>query len=191
MISSCMSSASKIKGSGFEREISKYLSDLYGESFVRAAHSGAFVGGTNQSRKDSLSESQVRSFKGDVIPGDSFPKLNIECKFYNDFAFHTLFTGEHKVLDKWLEQLLDSADDGDLSVLFMKFNRKGRYIAVQAYLTWVTDFFFFYGSEKYGDWYIMEMETFFKLNKDIFKAYSGKFNTKLGSDSGSNLGTTQ
>jgi hypothetical protein len=168
-----MPSASKIKGSGFEREIAKYLSDLYGESFVRAAHSGAFVGGTNQTRKESLSESQIRGFKGDIIPGDSFSLLNVECKFYGDFAFHSLFTGKHSQLDKWLEQLLDAADEGDLSVLFMKFNRRGRYVAVQAALTWVTDFFFFYGSKKYGDWYIMEMETFFRLNKDLFKAYSG------------------
>lgn len=168
-----MPSTSKIKGSGFEREIAKYLSNLYGESFVRAPHSGAVVGGTNQSRKQSLSESQIRGFKGDIIPGDSFPLLNVECKFYGDFSFHTLLSGKHLLLDKWLEQLMDAADEGDLSILFMKFNRKGRYVAVQAKLTWVTDFFFFYGNKKYGDWYIMELDTFFGLNKDLVKAYSG------------------
>jgi len=29
-------SSQKAKGSGFEREIAKYLSDTYGESFIRA-----------------------------------------------------------------------------------------------------------------------------------------------------------
>ena len=49
-ISKLMPSPQKTKGSGFEREIAKYLSDIYGESFIRAPGSGAYVGGKNQSR---------------------------------------------------------------------------------------------------------------------------------------------
>ena len=79
-----MPSPSKNKGSGFERETAKFLSETYGESFIRAPGSGAYVGGKNQSRTEILHEGQIRSFKGDIVPGQSFHKLNIECKFYAD-----------------------------------------------------------------------------------------------------------
>ena len=46
-----MPSPQKAKGSGFEREIAKYLSDVYGESFIRAPGSGAYIGGKNQNRR--------------------------------------------------------------------------------------------------------------------------------------------
>lgn len=167
-----MPSPQKNKGSGFEREIAKYLSEKYGESFIRAPGSGAYVGGKNQSRTEFLHEGQIRSFKGDIVPGQSFSKMNIECKFYADFPFHLLLTGECKVIDGWLEQLMDVADPDDVNILIMKFNRKGRYIAVQSKLTWVSDNFVYYTSTKQGDWMIFEFDSFFKLNTDILKTYS-------------------
>jgi hypothetical protein len=171
-------SKSKNKGNSFERELATFLSNLYGESFVRASHSGAYIGGKNTYRKQYLSENQVKSFKGDIIPPDDWSKFNAEAKSYADFSFHLLLTGEHKVLDSWLEQLTDVADPNDLNILFMKFNRIGRYVAVECKLTWVADNFFFYGNKKYGDWYIIEFDTFFKNNKDLVKAYSGPIDTK-------------
>lgn len=173
-----MPSPSKNKGSSFEREVAKFLTDLYNESFIRAPGSGAYVGGSNQSRKEFLHEGQIRSFKGDIVPGQSFTKFNGECKSYQDFPFHLVLTGDCKVLDTWLKQLLDVAEIDDCSILFMKFNRKGRYVAVPSKYTWVSDNFMLYTSNKYGDWVIMEFDQFFKLNKDVFKAYSGSTDTK-------------
>lgn len=167
-----MPSPQKAKGSGYEREIAKYLSEKYGESFIRAPGSGAYVGGKNQTRKEVLHEGQIRTFKGDVVPGQSFKHMNIECKFYADFPFHLLLTGECKVLDGWLDQLLDVADPGDCNILFMKFNRKGRYVAVQSKMTWVSDNFLYYTSKKYGDWLIFEFNSFFELNTELLKTYS-------------------
>ena len=167
-----MSSPQKNKGSGFEREIAKYLSEKYDESFIRAPGSGAYVGGKNQSRTEVLHEGQIRSFKGDIVPGQSFTKMNVECKFYADFPFHLLLTGECKVIDAWIGQLMDVADSTDLNILFMKFNRKGRYIAVQSKLTWVADNFTYYTSQKHGDWMIFEFESFFMHNTDLLKIYS-------------------
>lgn len=167
-----MSSPQKNKGSGFEREIAKYLSDKYGESFIRAPGSGAYVGGKNQLRTEVLHEGQIRSFKGDIVPGQSFIKMNVECKFYADFPFHLLLTGECKVIDAWIGQLIDVADPNDLNILFMKFNRKGRYIAVQSKLTWVADNFTYYTSKKHGDWMIFEFDSFFLHNTDLLKSYS-------------------
>ena len=167
-----MPSPQKAKGSGYERSVAKFLSDLYGESFIRAPGSGAYVGGKNQVRTQFLHEGQIRSFKGDIVPGESFSKMNIECKFYADFPFHLLLTGECKQLDSWLAQLLDVEDDGDLNMLFMKFNRIGQYVAIQPKLTWITDNFIFYGSKNLGDWYIMEFDSFFENNKHLVKAYA-------------------
>jgi hypothetical protein len=173
-----MTSPQKAKGSGFEREVAKFLSELYGESFIRAPGSGAYIGGKNQSRTQVLHEGQIRSFKGDIVPGESFSKMNIECKFYADFPFHLLLSGECKIIDSWIEQLLDVEDDGDLNMLIMKFNRIGRYIAVQPKLTWTIDNLFFYASEKHGDWVITEFDSFFKLNKELVRAYAGSTDTK-------------
>jgi hypothetical protein len=167
-----MPSPSKNKGSGFERDVAKYLSDTYGESFIRAPGSGAYTGGSNSHRKAVLHENQVRSFKGDIIPGESFPLLNSECKFYCDFGFHQLFTGS-AVLASWLQQLMDAADDGDLNILFMKFNRKGRYVAVQANHPWERSCSYtMYKDATHGDWMIYSFEEFFKLNTTLLKSLS-------------------
>lgn len=167
-----MPSPSKNKGSSFEREVARFLSDLYQESFIRAPGSGAYVGGKNQQRKEFLHEGQIRSFKGDIVPGQSFPKFNAECKSYADFSFHQVLSGSCKQLDSWLEQLMDVAEEDDLNILFMKFNRKGKYVAVETKHTWVTDNFMYYTSP-IGDWVLIEFDHFFKNNKDFIKAYSG------------------
>jgi len=177
-----MPSPQKAKGSGFEREVARFLSELYGESFIRAPGSGAYVGGKNQVRKEVLHEGQIRSFKGDVVPGQSFKRMNIECKFYADFPFHLVLAGDCKVLDGWLEQMMAVAEPEDLNMLFMKFNRKGRFVVVPTNVTWVTDQFLYYTS-KHGDWVIIEFDHFFKLNKDIVKTYSGSKDTTSTSPS--------
>lgn len=178
-----MPSPQKAKGSSFEREIANYLSTAYNESFIRAPGSGAYVGGKNQSRKEFLSEGQVRSFKGDIVPGESFTNFNAECKSYKDFPFHLVLAGDCKVLDGWLKQLMDVAEKDDMNILFMKFNRKGKFVAVQTKLTWVTDQFLYYSSKDLGDWIIIEYDHFFKHNKDLLRVYSGSNNTVLDTTS--------
>ena len=168
-----MPSPQKIKGSSFEREVATFLSKLYQESFIRAPGSGAYVGGKNQSRKEFLHEGQVRSFKGDIVPGQSFPRFNAECKSYNDFPFHLVLTGDCKILNSWIDQLMTVSEINDINVLFMKFNRKGKFVAVQCGPTWVTDNFMYYSS-KFGDWLLIEFEDFFKHNKDLLKKYSAQ-----------------
>jgi hypothetical protein len=172
-----MPSPQKQKGSSFEREVAVFLTGLYGESFIRAPGSGAYVGGKNQVRTQILHEGQIRSFKGDIVPGQSFPRLNAECKSYADFPFHLVLGGECKVLDGWLQQMMDVADSNDFNILFMKFNRKGRFVVVQSKYTWVTDQFMYYTSPKLGDWLVIDFDHFFHLNKDLVKAYSGNKDT--------------
>jgi hypothetical protein len=166
-----MPNPQKQKGNSFEREIATFLSSTYEESFIRAPGSGAYVGGKNKVRTQILHEGQIRSFKGDIVPGQSFPKMNAECKNYADFPFHLVLTGHCKVLDGWLDQMMDVSELGDLNVLFMKFNRKGKFVCVQTSVTWITDQFLYYTSEKHKDWLIIEFDHFFKLNKELFKTY--------------------
>ena len=183
-----MSSKSKTKGSGFEREVSRYLSDLYGENFMRAPGSGAFTGGSNAHRKQILHEGQIRTFKGDIIPGQSFPLFNAECKFYADFAFHQLFD-ESKQLEDWINQLMVASDPGDFNILMMKFNRKGRYVAVQAKTaiiyhqqnatgSWMDVNHVNYTSRVHGVWLIYPFEPFFARYKDVVKLLSSKSQTE-------------
>ena len=174
-----MPNPQKQKGSSFEREVATYLSSTYNESFIRAPGSGAYVGGKNKVRTQILHEGQIRSFKGDIVPGQSFPKLNAECKSYADFPFHLVLTGDCKVLDAWLDQMMDVSEENDVNILFMKFNRKGRFVCVQTSLTWVTDQFLYYTSKKHNDWIIVEFEHFFNHNKDLLKGYcAGTTDTK-------------
>ena len=66
-----MPSKSKAKGSSYERDLAKFLSEKYNGSFVRVPNSGAYIGGSNFHRATNLSEGQVRGFKGDIIPPDN------------------------------------------------------------------------------------------------------------------------
>jgi len=167
-----MPSPSKNKGNSFEREIADFLTDLYGEKFIRAPGSGAYVGGKNTRRKQLLHEGQIRNFKGDIVPGESFPQLNAECKSYKDFPFHQLFSGQVKILESWINQCMDVADDNDFNVLFMKFNRKGTYVAVQVQSEQTVLYFtkhFEYMSALHGQWNIMNHELFWKHNSGCIK----------------------
>jgi hypothetical protein len=166
-----MTSKSKTKGSSYEREIAKFLSDTYGEPFVRVPNSGAYIGGANSQRKNFLDGNQAKSFKGDITPPDTWSHFNAECKNYADFPFHLLLTGECKQLDTWLGQLLAVEDTNDTNILFIKITRKGRYVCVQSKLTWVADNFTYYTSQKHGDWMIFEFDSFFLHNIPILKSY--------------------
>jgi hypothetical protein len=168
-----MTSPSKAKGNSFERQTADFLTNLYGEKFIRAPGSGAYVGGKNTHRKQMLHEGQIRNFKGDIVPGQSFPKMNAECKSYKEFPFHQLFSGEVKLLESWIDQCMDVADEGDFNIIFMKFNRKGTYVAIQAQPNQTELFFtrhFNYASKKHSHWFIMDHDLFFELNADTVKA---------------------
>jgi Holliday junction resolvase len=171
-----MPSPQKAKGSSWERDVAVYLSNLYGESFIRAPGSGAYIGGSNTHRKEYLDEGQIRTFKGDIVPGKSFPRLNIECKSYKDFPFNLLYTSECKVLDAWLDQLLAPADATDINILAMKFNRKGKFIAYEhkhRLINYGNNYTVYKNSQKHhGPWIILEFNTFWQLNKQTIKELS-------------------
>jgi hypothetical protein len=184
-----MSSKSKIKGSSFEREVAKYLSDLYGESFIRnISGSGAYVGGKNFHRKATLTDSQILSARGDIHCPESFSQLNIECKSYANFAWHQLFD-ESKQLESWIEQLMTVSDVDSLNMLCFKITRQGRYIAVPARVSIIhhqrqrTGMFMdinhvCYTTRVHGVWYIYPFEPFLKSYRDTVALLSSKNQTE-------------
>lgn len=160
-----MSKKSKDKGKSWERDIATDLSLKYGESFIRVPHSGAYIGGKNQARKEFLHEGQIRSMKGDIIPPLDWKYFNCEAKNYADFPFHNLYNSDVKQLESWLEQLLDVADTNDLNILIFKITRKGKYIAVQLDKDWDTSIpHTQYHSTKTGIWLIFDYDLFWQYN---------------------------
>ncbi len=167
-----MPSPSKNKGSAWEREVANFLSKLYDLPFVRTPGSGAYIGGQNSARKNVLDSAQQKGFKGDIIPPESWTRFNAEAKSYADFPFHQLFSGQVKQLEGWIEQCMAVADPGDFNILFMKFNRKGTFVAVQIDPTntnLVFSRFLYYGSLNHGTWIIMDLKTFFETNSETVK----------------------
>lgn len=167
-----MTSKSKTKGKSFERDIAKYFSDLYNDSFTRVPDSGAYTGGKNSFRKNNLTEGQIRSHKGDIIPPDNWKYFNCECKNYADFPFHQLLTqGPIPILEQWLEQTLDAANTGDCSILIMKFNRIGKYLAFQMPKDFKTYRHIDYQDKNNNLWRITGFDDFFSLNTNEFKKH--------------------
>ena len=165
-----MPSKSKTKGSSFERETANKLSTLYNESFIRTPSSGAYVGGSNVIRKEYLSDGQIQSFRGDIIPPDEWKYFNVECKSYADFPFHQLLLSDDiRLLDEWTGQLLEVAEENDLNLLILKFNHKGKYIGFQKRL------FNIFTTNRhiiYKHWVITGYKEFWELNMDSVKYYS-------------------
>jgi hypothetical protein len=157
-------SPSKQKGNRWERELAKFLGDTLGGSFMRCPQSGAFVGGQNASRKEYLSNGQVKLVKGDIIPPDNLPKLVIEAKSYKAFSFNQLVTsGDCKQLDEWISQTLDCIDQGDVWFTIFKINNLGSYICFDQTLQ---QHFVLDNYSVYKNYIVTGFQTFLNSNKD-------------------------
>jgi hypothetical protein len=162
-----MSSKSKNKGKSWERDVCLFLSDLYVDSFIRVPGSGAFIGGSNQFRKEYLSEEQIKLSRGDIIPPVKYPYFLAECKNYAEFPFHQLIVKSSvKLLDTWIEQVEhDVTSEKDVWLLFIKITRKGQYVLFNTDYLGDKLFPLPYGV-KYKKYWFCEMEYFFKCFKD-------------------------
>lgn len=174
-----MASKQKIKGSTWERDISKFLGEQLGGIFSRTPHSGAAIGGKNAFKKTILSTNAVRTYKGDIVPPDRFPYFNIEAKNYNDLAFHQLILGECPQVDKWIAQTLAPADANDINLTIFKITRKGAWIVFDADLK---DRFELSNYILYKNHIICEFEPFVKQNVEEIR--------KLGADGKRTSGST-
>lgn len=163
-----MTSAAKAKGNAWEREICKFLGETLGGNFMRVPNSGAYMGGSNSHRKSFMEAGQQRAAKGDIIPPDDLPKLNLEAKNYKDIAFHQILDGECKQLDTWIEQTEEPADEDDISFTIFKITRKGSWVAFKDELKGFFDLeglsYVVYRKNGAGTYLIVNHEAFFKAN---------------------------
>jgi Holliday junction resolvase len=164
-----MPSKSKSKGNGAERELCKYLGEVFDGSFTRVPNSGSFVGGKNAFRSGFLSTTQSKIYKGDIIAPDHMPKLVLESKFYKDFRFHQfLQPGPVPQLEEWIKQCLDAGEDGDLWLICFKINLRGWFVVVpeeQANDFVFTNYSVYVGGQ-YGKYRITDLKEFCSNNKD-------------------------
>lgn len=166
-----MANASKTKGSSWEREVAKFLTELYGEPFLRVFGSGAFLGGANRGRMSKLNEQQTKGHKGDITPPDSWMYWNAEAKSYGDFKFHQLLLGKANPLDSWITQMKEVEQPGDLNIILIKITRKGKYVMVPAEHKWTTKGVghFSYHSDTHGHWIMFDFDQFWAHNKALVK----------------------
>lgn len=124
-----MANANKNKGKGFESQISDMFAQVTKLNWQRVPNSGAFIGGKNVNRIQSMSANQIQLMRGDIIPPEEFNGVCIECKFHKDFAFHQLFDNS-KTLDAWISQcLIDyNRSNGKFFAVIFKINHKGSFI---------------------------------------------------------------
>lgn len=170
-----MGAKSSRKGSNGERELCKLLTEIFSGSFVRVPNSGAMVGGKNVHRRQTLSTTQDRAFRGDIIPPDHLPRFIIESKSYQDFRFHQLLQpGACPVLDSWIKQTVDIIDPGDQWFVAFKITLKGWYVAVPE--SECSDYEFrnycIYSSPQ-GIVRVTDLVSFFKTNRDMISGKAG------------------
>ena len=152
----------KEKGKTFERQVANDLSDIFNLSFTRTPNSGAYVGGMNNYRMSTLSDSQILLTEGDIIVPDELRHLKIECKSYKHLSFHQLFSS-CKQLDKWIEQAYSK---DKLWFLIFKINRCGAYVVYDSKIKFSTG-----NICKYNNYTITSYDGFFEDNKNIILNY--------------------
>lgn len=165
-----MSVNSKSKGSRAERELAKIFQDHLGGYFQRVPSSGAFTGGKNSSRKDIMSDTQIRAAKSDIIPPDEYPYLVIECKHYKALPYHSFVTDTNfSLLDTWIKELEYDCDEGDFGVLCFKANNRKWSICFHnkyLHLLNITN------HAIYDSYVICDLLTFLENNKENIKGIS-------------------
>lgn len=158
-----MANASKNKGSGWERQLCEQLKETFNGNFQRVPNSGAFTGGLNFFRKETMSANQQKLMKGDIIPPDFMEKFVIECKFYADFGFHKMLREANIQLDTWINQTIESANAEDFWILCIKLNNKGSFVVFDD--KHLNDFKFL-NHFRYKNYVLTDLKIFLSDNKD-------------------------
>ena len=154
-----MPNPNKQKGNRWEREVADHLAAIFGLSFQRIPNSGAFTGGKNQFRKETLSESQLLLATGDIIVPDELRHISLECKSYREFSFSSLFT-TNKTLDGWIDQAKTSDRQW---FLVIKITHSGSFVIFDKSMKWLRSGPYM----MYKDSTICSMAGFFEANRDI------------------------
>jgi Holliday junction resolvase len=125
-----MPSRGKAKGNAWERELAALLSKQFNLPFQRVPNSGAFLGGFNAFRRNTLDAKQSRIMTGDLIVPEELNHVSFECKFYKTFDYHLLYK-QNKQFEGWIDQTIEGSNIGQIWFLCIKANRKEPIIAFQ------------------------------------------------------------
>ena len=165
-----MTSRQKSKGNAFERQVADHLSKIFELNFERVPNSGAFTGGKNITRYNTLSDAQKLIYDGDILVPDELSNFKIECKSYKDFSFHGLFS-QNKQLDDWISQ---AEVDFKLWFLIFKINNKGSYVVFNKNMWKSIRYSGCYTN--YKGYYVIPMNGFFESNASTLLKMNGKYN---------------
>lgn len=124
-----LTSFAKSKGSGYEGEIAKFLTEFFGYKFERAPFSGAFLGGVNSVRN--VSDTLVQVLGGDIIPPSDLKYLYSECK-RGESTYIQLNKPDMPWIESWVKQnTLAKKLEGSKIFTFMRRNREPSFIIVE------------------------------------------------------------
>ena len=163
-----MSSKSKTKGASWERDLCLVLETNLGGKFIRTPGSGAYIGGFNSFRQQTLGEGTVKVMRGDIVPPDHLSKLIIEAKNYGDIAFHQFWTG-CKQLNSWIDQLYSTQSEDGIHFLIFKITRKGSWISFDKSYGFTNTTNYFSYSYNNKEYIICDFQNFIELNAEIIK----------------------
>jgi hypothetical protein len=160
-------SRGKAKGNSWEREVAGFLKDVFNLPFQRVPNSGAFLGGSNASRRMGLDEKQSRIMTGDLIVPEELNHCSFECKFYKTFDYHLLFQ-QNKQLESWIDQARDGCNPDQIWFLCIKSNRREPIVAMQGplFFEFVTQSNFVRYKYKNDSIYLTDMKSFFPRAKN-------------------------
>jgi len=121
---------SKQKGNRWELEVCHIFEEVFNDKFMRTPSSGGLFGKNNRSRADGMKDSTKEDLSADIITPKDFP-YSIECKNYNDLAFHQILQGYCAQLNEWIEQASSDAKFiGKKMLIVMKLKRKGAFVCL-------------------------------------------------------------
>lgn len=162
-----MPSRGKAKGNSWERELAGILKDIFNLPFQRVPNSGAFLGGSNSSRRMGLDDKQSRIMTGDLIVPEELNHCSFECKFYKTFDYHLLFK-EHKLLESWIDQAREGSNIDQYWFLCIKANRRDPIVVMEGPLFFdhLTRQNFMSYKYKNKSVYITDLNKFFNSAKD-------------------------
>ena len=123
---------SKKKGNRWELQLTKILGEIFGDEFRRVPMSGAFCGGINRFRNQSVNQDAKNALTGDLIVPTWFP-FSVEAKNYEDSPkMHNLLSIGDKDLDKWIEQAKEESkmSKRDWIVIFNITSKRRSFVAV-------------------------------------------------------------
>jgi hypothetical protein len=166
-------SRGKAKGNSWERELAGILNGIFNLPFQRVPNSGAFLGGSNASRRMGMDSKQERLMTGDLIVPEELSHCSFECKFYKTFDYHLLYR-QNKQFEEWIKQAKEGCNIDQIWFLCIKSNRREPLIAADSVVLYDTFSRLNFTSYKLemSHVYVAELKPFFNLAKDYLLSFS-------------------